>query len=142
MVVAFIPTFILQKLFKNYSMHYQYNVLLSNFFLIVILFVCNPSIIQTLNSLPHFCLLDKLLVHPCPFCGVTRSVCALANLQLAEAYHFNAIGIFVVLFIVLQIPLRLFVIFNVLTANTVSAFSKWASVALLTAFVIHWLFTY
>ena len=48
--------------------------------------------------LPGFCLFKALTGVPCPGCGVTRSILALASGHFAEAWRANPAGPFVALF--------------------------------------------
>lgn len=51
---------------------------------------------------PHlpiaFCVLKRLIGVPCPACGLTASVMALAHGELRESIHSNAAGCVVILF--------------------------------------------
>ena len=52
-------------------------------------------------AVPSFCLFEKLLSVPCPFCGVRSSVYALFTGHWQQALVFNIAGPFVVLALVL-----------------------------------------
>ena len=52
-------------------------------------------------GVPSFCLFEKLLLIPCPFCGVRSSVYALFTGHWQQALVFNMAGPFVVFALVL-----------------------------------------
>jgi len=45
-----------------------------------------------IRYIPHFCLMQKLLGIPCPGCGVSRSLMAIARLRPAIAWAANPAG--------------------------------------------------
>jgi hypothetical protein len=51
------------------------------------------------HKLPSTCPLLNVTGYPCPTCGMTRSVEALAHLDFTAAFHFNILGLPFVLFL-------------------------------------------
>ncbi|MBK9246743.1 MAG: DUF2752 domain-containing protein [Ignavibacteria bacterium] len=60
-----------------------------------------------MNSIPHFCLFDKIFNYECPVCGTTRAFCDLSAGNITSAIRLNYSSMFVAVYIALQIPFRL-----------------------------------
>jgi hypothetical protein len=56
--------------------------------------------------LPDVCLYQRILGHPCPGCGLTRSVVSLAHGDLPAAWSYNPAGLLVFAVVLLEIPYR------------------------------------
>ena len=77
--------------------------LLSGAVSIVCLVALGVAVLFSPATLPSFqiCWFARLTGLPCPGCGLTRSVCAIAHGHLAEAWHLHPFGyLFFVLFLV------------------------------------------
>lgn len=101
MEIAVIPRFILRKYFADAANQIHANVLLTNLLVVAVL-VFWPAA----ATLPHFCAVHQLLNIPCPGCGVTRSLLAMAGGDLVAAWTHNPAGVFLFGYFLLQIPLR------------------------------------
>jgi len=107
MEIAIIPKFIIDKLTLDNENKIHLNILFSSFF-ILIFFVFIGHFVAVLNKLPHFCLFQKIFGIPCPGCGMIRSFIAFSQLDIVSSWEYNPVGIFIVLFVFIQIPLRIF----------------------------------
>ncbi len=107
MEIAVIPKFIINKLTLDNENRINLNVLLSSTF-ILIFFIFIGYFVNILNELPHFCLFQKIFGIPCPGCGIIRSIIAISKLDIISSWEYNPVGIFIMLFIFIQISLRIF----------------------------------
>lgn len=139
MVISIIPRWLLKYLYKDYLKQEDINILLSNLLIIIIFLSFKNAIIGYLNIIPHFCLFDKLFSIQCPFCGITRAFCELSNTNIVKAFYLNCSSILFASFIVLQIPLRSFLLFNDKNRNTINRFSQYFGNAILLLCLTIWL---
>ncbi len=58
-------------------------------------------------ALPGSCFSREVLGVECLGCGLTRCFVCMAHLDVARAWHFNALGVFLFLFVAGQIPYRI-----------------------------------
>lgn len=63
-------------------------------------------------QLPETCMSRRILNIPCPGCGLTRSFVAFSRGRIEEAFRFNAMGPFIYVLLLLQIPYRLAELFG------------------------------
>ncbi len=112
MEFAFFPKYILKKISPYFLVQNDLNILLSNFFIILLFLLCKDTLIVFLNHLPHFCLFDKLFSFQCPVCGMTRGLCEMAKGNYKIAYKLNVSSILLSFYIFAQIPLRLISLTN------------------------------
>lgn len=139
MEIAFIPSWLLAKLSFDFNKKYHYNILISNLLLIVFFFFFGNKLIGILDFIPHFCIFDKLIGKPCPFCGTTRAFCEISKGSLIEAWSYNKVSLLVALFFIIQIPLRIFALVNLDSTKTVNKISKIMSYSLLALLIIQWI---
>jgi hypothetical protein len=59
-------------------------------------------------SLPQTCASRSILGVDCPGCGLTRSFVALAHGDIAASFHFHQVGWVIALFVIAQIPYRIY----------------------------------
>ena len=109
MEIAIIPRFIIRKFISNKINQIHANVLITSILVITVLLFWD-SHYSHLVSIPHFCVFQKLLDIPCPGCGVTRSIFAVAKGNIFSAWKFNPAGLFLFFYFVAQIPLRIIVL--------------------------------
>lgn len=140
MVISILPTWLLKYLYKDYFKQQDLNILLSNLLIIIIFLSFKNTIIGHLNIIPHFCLFNKLFSIQCPFCVITRAFCELSNTNFAKAFYLNCCSILFALFIILQIPLRFFLLFNEKNRNNINRFSQYFGNAILIITLAIWLF--
>ncbi len=106
MEIAIIPRFIARKFFGDEANQVHANVLVSSIIIILVILLWRNDCFH-LPSIPHFCVVQETLNVPCPGCGVTRSVCAVAGGDISSALKFNPAGLFLSIYFLAQIPLRI-----------------------------------
>jgi len=104
MEISIIPGFIIKKITSNSIQQINWNVLLSTLLLLNILIFVPRSFI---DIIPHFCIFKKLIGIPCPGCGIIRSIYSLKNFKFLESFSLNPVGLFLVVFLLSQIPMRI-----------------------------------
>jgi hypothetical protein len=104
MNVSILPIWIISLFTKNNERTMHLNILLST----VIIF-CTFSV---LILLPHFCLFKFLFSIPCPGCGILTSVYAISKMEWKFSFISNPVGIPLVIFYILQLPLRSIALIN------------------------------
>ncbi len=139
MVIAFIPKVILKLFYTDYLRQYELNILLSNILLIVVFVVFGNSLIGFLNLIPHFCLFDKIVGIPCPFCGITRGLCEISKGNIGSAFELNVASFFIALFFLSQIPFRILTILNPNTLQDVTKYSNMMGNILLILIGLNWM---
>jgi hypothetical protein len=90
---------------------------------------------------PSTCALRSILGVKCAFCGMTRSVCATAHGQLKSAFGMHPLGPPLFLFVLLQIPYRIYaIVVSPRPANALPAKAgRILFAALLAAIMVNWL---
>lgn len=94
------------------------------------------------NPLPSGCSSRVMLGMDCPGCGLTRAFISISHGQFARAIHFNPAGILVYLFVLAQIPWRLYQ-FSRLIRGRMCFFSPWLFVApavVILTLITQWIF--
>lgn len=139
MEISFIPQGILKQFYSDSQQQYEFNILISNIFVIIVVLILKNSLIDFLNLIPHFCLFKMLVGIECPFCGMTRAFCAMGNLNLKQAFILNPASIIIVSFLFLQIPLRLLSICLPIHINKVRKISRYYSNIVLMMVLTNWI---
>lgn len=62
--------------------------------------------------LPQTCAFKYFFGIDCPGCGLTRSFIMLFRLDFVQSWHYNSVGIFIFLYVLLQIPARTYLLFS------------------------------
>ncbi len=140
MEIAILPNGIIKYLSKNYSQQNDLNILFSNIIIISFIIIFKDSVIYSMNLIPHFCLIDKLFGVECPFCGTTRAFCELSKGDINKSIHLNFTSIFIALFFIIQIPLRLITLINRKNRIVLYKISKHLSFLILTIVLCRWIF--
>ncbi len=140
MEIAILPNWIIKYLSKNYSQQNDLNILFSNIIIISFIIIFKDSVIYSMNLIPHFCLIDKLFGVECPFCGTTRAFCELSKGDINKSIHLNFTSIFIALFFIIQIPLRLITLINRKNRIVLYKISKHLSFLILTIVLCRWIF--
>jgi hypothetical protein len=119
MEIDFCPRWILVKLRVPQRSQHHFAILIST--LAVLLLV------PLIPHVPHFCLMKKLLEIPCPGCGISHSIMAAFQFDLAKAWLANPAGIGVALLFSFQIIARPIAIAAPRAAGIVSSISRYGS---------------
>ncbi len=139
MEISLLPRWLISLLSKDYLRQNDINILISNISIVLAFVFFKDSIIDTLNFIPHFCLFDKLIGMDCPVCGTTRAFCEMANGNIRYAISLNISSFFVAAFFIIQIPLRLFSLYQNKSTEKINLISKYFSNTVLLAIIVNWL---
>lgn len=104
MEISIIPRFLIREISRNSVQQINWNILLSSL-LILSFFMFFPQ--STINTIPHFCLFEKLFGIPCIGCGMTRSMYSIFHLKIVDSLNLNPCGILVILYLFIQILIRI-----------------------------------
>jgi len=85
MEIDFVPKCFVARLPVLSSAHMHLSIFLSNVGAVVLL--------PALTHVPHICVVRLLFHVPCPGCGVTHAILAIAHLRLAAAWRSNPAGL-------------------------------------------------
>lgn len=88
MEIDFVPKCFVARLPVPSSAHIHLSIFLSTVSAVVVL--------PWLTDVPHICVVRLLFDVPCPGCGVTHAILAMAHFRLAAAWHSNPAGLGVV----------------------------------------------
>lgn len=138
MEISFIPKWLIKQFYSEFTLQHELNILLSNVIIVLLFSIFNHSLISIMNSLPHFCLFDRVVGVECPVCGTTRAFCEIATGNLKSAYKLNLSSLFVASFFVFQIPLRAISLFNKMLIEKVNKISKYFSFTICVAILTNW----
>ena len=119
MEIDFCPRWILAKLRVPERSQNHFAILLSTLAVLLV--------VPIIPHVPHFCLMKKLLGSPCPGCGISHSVIAAFQFDMAKAWLANPAGIAVVLLFSFQIIARPVAIALPQAAGLVSSISRYGS---------------
>lgn len=138
MEIKFIPDFILSFFLLIEEKKINLNVLISNIiFFALIIFIQHLTIFLT--NFPTFCVFQKIFGMPCPGCGIIRSFIAISRLDLVSALKYNPVGIIIVLFVLIQIIMRFFVIFKEDAFKQISIYSKFMNNVIYFVLIAVWI---
>ena len=119
MEIDFCPRWILSKLRIPERSQNHFAILVST--LIILLLV------PLVPHVPHFCLMRKFLGIPCPGCGISHSIMAALQFNLARAWLANPAGIGVALLFAFQVIARPLAIARPQASGVVSSISRYGS---------------
>lgn len=136
--IAIIPGFLISKIVSDEERGIHLNMLFSSIFILVILrafsrFPDSP------DKMPHFCIFKKLFGIPCPGCGMIRSLFHAARLNIEKSFRQNPLGIPLVTFFALQIPIRVFALVNPETMSRLPKHSRVLSNTITKGLLIVWM---
>lgn len=140
MEIAIIPKWLIKLLNPKDDIQYQLNILLSNIMIFLLFLLLKGKVIEIMNSIPHFCLFDKVIGFQCPVCGTTRALCEISYGNFKNAYKLNISSFFVLIFFFLQIPLRIFALYDNNYIDKINLISKRSSFVLIVLIVVIWIF--
>jgi hypothetical protein len=139
MEISILPRWIVRYFSKDFLCQNDLNILLSNLLIIFTFLLFRNVLMDFLSFIPHFCLIDRLFGIECPVCGTTRAFCELSKGNLNSAYSLNFSSLFVALFFILQIPLRLFSIIVGNIHQRINLISKYIGNAILIMILVVWI---
>ena len=119
MEIDFCPRWILAMLHVPERSQHHLAVLIST--------LAALMLVPIIPHVPHFCLMKKLLGIPCPGCGISHSLTAAFQFNLARAWLANPAGIGVALLFAFQIIARPIAIVLPRAAGIVSSISRYGS---------------
>jgi hypothetical protein len=133
MEAAIIPSRILRLFTGDEKKQQHINILISTLCIIVF--------INILKYIPHFCLFKKIFFIPCPGCGIITSIGCLFKFDIEKSIQINPIGIFISVFYLMQLPVRIIVIcgkikYTNLLNNVSNIFSRFIITGLLLVWII------
>lgn len=140
MEITIIPYWFIKKFHSEYKIQNEINILISNILIIILFTVFNHSIIDVMNSIPHFCLFDKITGLECPVCGTTRAFCEIATGNINHAYQLNFSSIIVAGYFIAQLPLRIITLYDNNLIPTINSISRFLSYSILYFILIAWIF--
>ena len=140
MEVAFIPNFLIKSFSDNFIRQNDYNIFLSNLIILLFFFFTGNQLVQALDFLPHFCLIDKLTGIECPVCGTIRAFCELSMGNIGNAYRFNRTSVLVMLFFIIQLPFRIFSLTGIVNSSLINKISYIASKLILGLIIFNWIY--
>lgn len=138
MEISLIPRWLISKFNSEFRIQNELNILISNVLVLMLFVVFNNSLIDLMNSIPHFCLFDKIFGIECPVCGTTRAFCELATGNLYQAFTLNFSSFFVATFFIFQIPLRAISLYKNALICKVNRVSKYFSYAVCIVILANW----
>lgn len=138
MEISIIPKFIINRLVSDSRDQIHINIFLSSI-LLFIFFIFIGHFVDIISRLPHFCLFQKIFGIPCPGCGITRSLIAISELNFVSSWHYNPVGMFILLFIFIQIPLRIFAMTFKNMEGLMCLFSKILNCLIVSSLLLVWI---
>ena len=138
MEIAIIPKWLLKFISSDSSYQYESNILISNLFIISVFTLFKNLLPEIVNALPHFCLFETITGIQCPACGIIRAFFELSKGNIVQACKLNFSSIFVALFFVSQVPLRIFSLCNPQLQSNITKISRWFSWVVLVVMAVNW----
>jgi hypothetical protein len=139
MDLSFLPKAVVRRIGNGDAAQINWNVFLSNLIVICLGCVVLRLGIGFLDTLPHFCLIKETIGIPCPGCGIIRSIFELANFNLAGSFHYNPVGLIIVLSIISQTISRLLLITGFLSQNFINRQTKIVNYLIVTLLMTNWI---
>ncbi len=137
MEIAVIPNFLLAKVLSDSQRRAHLSVLLSSIAMLgaIVLLTQYPA---AAARVPRLCLFHALLGIPCPGCGITTSLIAIAAGDPMASWQSNPVGILLFCFLVLQLPLRIVAIASISLEPIMSLLSRRTSALITTSLFFVW----
>lgn len=139
MNISFLPKWLVLLLSKNLEIQIELNILISNLLLIFTFIFWGNYLINLANSIPHFCLFQEITGVNCPFCGITRSLCAISQGKVFYATQLNISGLFIFASFIIQVFLRVISIRNIEKVKVIMKISKSIEFSLLGIIFFNWI---
>jgi hypothetical protein len=138
MEIALIPQWLIRYIFSDNNSQYEANILISNVLIIAVFILLGNVLLGMVNAIPHFCLFDYIIGVQCPVCGITRAFCELSRANIVAAYKLNLSSLFVALFFVIQIPLRICSLCKPQMRKRITKISKMLSRSVVIIIILNW----
>ncbi len=138
MEIAIIPRFIIRKFCSDQANQIHANVLLTSMLVIIVLAFWHNHYVY-LSSIPHFCVFQGILNIPCPGCGITRSIFAIAEGNIISAWKSNPAGLFLFFYFIAQIPLRIIALTFHTLQGQISQMSRLGSKIVISVLFLVWI---
>ena len=138
MEIAILPKWLVRYISSDSSYQYEANILISNVFIITVFALFGRLLLDIADALPHFCLFEAITDIQCPFCGITRALCELSKGNIVQASKLNFSSLFVALFFVSQVPLRICSMCNPQSKRYIIKISKSFSWVVLLIIAVNW----
>ena len=139
MEIAILPKWLVKYISSDSSYQYEANILISNVLIIIVFALFGGLLLDMVNILPHFCLFEKITGIQCPVCGITRAFCELSKGNIVQACKLNLSSIFIALFFISQIPLRIYSICNPHRQKNIIKISRLFGRFVFIVIVVNWL---
>jgi len=137
MEISIIPRFLIKRISDNDIKQINWNILISSILILFSLLFIRLSLI---NSIPHFCLFERLTGLPCPACGISRSVLCLYDLKIVESLKLNPNGLLISIAFILQIPMRIIALINGDYFSLIDKISRIITRLIISTLLIYWLY--
>ncbi|MGL5914195.1 MAG: DUF2752 domain-containing protein [Bacteroidales bacterium] len=137
MEISIIPNFLIKRISNNDINQINWNILIST---ILILFSLLFVRLNLINSIPHFCLFQKLTQFPCPACGISRSILHLYDLKIIDSLKFNPNGLLISTTFILQIPMRIIALINRDYFSVIEKISRIITRLTISTLLTHWFY--
>jgi hypothetical protein len=137
MEITFIPRWILSCLFADEERRFHFNCAVSALLIVAALPLL--YVIPFLRAIPHFCLAQTLFGIPCPGCGITHALLALALFDLRGSWNANPAGFALTLLFIFQLFVRPLAILVPAASKNISRVGRWFSSASVIALMVVWI---
>lgn len=138
MEISFLPSRWMNMFSEDTSKQADLNILLSILLLSIMFWLGGNRLIIFLGHLPHFCLMEGIFGIECPFCGTTRAFCELANGNIDKAFGLNSMSLPITVFLLLQIPLRIYLVSRNTAFMRVRQLSRYCGNAIVLCMIVVW----
>ena len=135
MEIAIIPAPLLRPFCSDPARRLQLNLGLSSLLVMICFLVISPA---SLAHIPHVCLFRSLLGVPCPGCGITTSLFALARFDMRSSVLANPAGVLVAASLMAQASVNSWMYLQRRSAAAASRLLRITAGATLPALVLVW----
>jgi len=139
MEIAIVPKFILTHITRESDKQYDYNVLITNFLLLLLGVAWGNGWLPDFQSIPHSCLTSDLIGVHCPGCGITTASREVLQGNFLKGAAINMASPLLIFFISMQIPLRLLNIISKNFKESTKNLTKWFQIKLLFFMLFNWI---
>jgi hypothetical protein len=138
MEIAIVPGFMIRRMFDDGQKQIHANILFSWILIILAFLILNALNIRSI-AIPHFCLFRESLGVPCPGCGITSSMFAIARGDIFLSWRSNPSGLALLVFGLMQVPLRILAIKFNRMSESVFRISRLGNVLVILSLIAAWI---